>query len=76
MALHLQSIVALLIVALAASSHGDNDEDQNGAAGEAISIEILTPPPEDCERKSKKNDVLSMHYVGTLTESGKKFDAR
>ncbi|KAK3802340.1 hypothetical protein RRG08_034488 [Elysia crispata] len=58
-----------------ASSHGDNDEDQNGAAGEAISIEILTPPPEDCERKSKKNDVLSMHYVGTLTESGKKFDA-
>ncbi|RUS70856.1 hypothetical protein EGW08_021384 [Elysia chlorotica] len=71
MALHLHSIAALLVLALVALSHGD---DQEGAE-EAISIEILSPPPENCERKSKRNDMLSMHYVGTLTESGRKFDS-
>ncbi|RUS90400.1 hypothetical protein EGW08_001895 [Elysia chlorotica] len=71
MALHLHSIAALLVLALVALSHGD---DQEGAE-EAISIEILSPPPENCERKSKRNDMLLVHYVGTLTESGKKIDS-
>ncbi|RUS70857.1 hypothetical protein EGW08_021385 [Elysia chlorotica] len=71
MALHLHSIAALLVLALVALSHGD---DQEGAE-QAISIEILSPPPENCERKSKRNDMLFVHYVGTLTESGRKFDS-
>lgn len=43
---------------------------------EEIKVEVITPAPEDCERKSKKNDMLSMHYTGTLTETGVKFDSR
>lgn len=28
-----------------------------------------------CERKTQKGDAVSMHYKGTLGDSGKKFDA-
>lgn len=31
--------------------------------------------PEDCERKTKKGDSLSMHYTGTLYKDGSKFDS-
>ncbi|KAI8761216.1 uncharacterized protein LOC106070685 [Biomphalaria glabrata] len=40
-----------------------------------ISVEILKPAPEDCQRKSKRLDMVSMHYVGTLTDTGKQFDS-
>lgn len=29
----------------------------------------------ECERKTQKGDVVSMHYKGTLADSGEKFDA-
>lgn len=29
----------------------------------------------ECERKTKKGDTVSMHYRGTLLDTGKKFDA-
>ena len=74
MALRLYSVAALLFIALVVVCRGDDAESESPE--EAISVEVLTPAPEDCERKSKRNDMLSMHYVGTLTESGKKFDAR
>jgi len=44
-------------------------------AEDEVKIEVETPPPADCERKSKKFDQLSMHYTGTLTETGVKFDS-
>ena len=31
--------------------------------------------PATCDRKSKKGDKLSMHYVGTLLVDGSQFDA-
>ncbi|KAJ3027692.1 UNVERIFIED_CONTAM: Peptidyl-prolyl cis-trans isomerase fpr2 [Siphonaria sp. JEL0065] len=32
-------------------------------------------PEEDCKLKSQAGDKLSMHYTGTLKESGKQFDS-
>ncbi|KAH9498810.1 Peptidyl-prolyl cis-trans isomerase fkbp14 [Bulinus truncatus] len=50
-------------------------EKENDDVDDEVVTEVLTPPPADCQRKSKRLDMLSMHYVGTLTESGKKFDS-
>ncbi|KAL1936750.1 hypothetical protein VTP01DRAFT_884 [Rhizomucor pusillus] len=32
-------------------------------------------PPEECTRRSRDGDKLSMHYVGTLFSNGQKFDS-
>ena len=63
-------ISSLLLLALVALSRCEDD------AGDKISVEVLVEPPSDCDRKSKKFDNLSMHYTGTLTDGGKKFDSR
>lgn len=46
-----------------------------GEDEEKITIDVITPAPEGCERKSKKFDNLAMHYTGTLTATGVKFDS-
>ncbi|KAJ3378481.1 Peptidyl-prolyl cis-trans isomerase fpr2, partial [Lobulomyces angularis] len=38
-----------------------------------IGIKHKVDPP--CKRKSKNGDLLSMHYTGTLFDSGEKFDS-
>jgi len=58
------SIIAFIAVCIAAETSDDE-----------VKVEILTPPPENCERKAKKFDQLSIHYTGTLTETGVKFDS-
>ncbi|KAH7321427.1 hypothetical protein B0I35DRAFT_408377 [Stachybotrys elegans] len=42
-------------------------------AAEDLKIDVTLPV--ECDRKTTKGDVLSMHYRGTLADSGKKFDA-
>lgn len=66
-------LLVLFTFALTAIARGDE-----GAAKQEdeIKIEIMKPPPEDCERKTKKHDNVAMHYIGTLTETGVKFDSR
>ncbi|KAG6027076.1 hypothetical protein E4U41_001059 [Claviceps citrina] len=42
-------------------------------AAEELKIEVTHSVK--CDRKTQKGDQVSMHYKGTLLESGKKFDA-
>lgn len=42
-------------------------------AAEELKIDVTHKV--ECERKTQKGDKVSMHYLGTLQESGKKFDA-
>ncbi|CAG5132846.1 unnamed protein product [Candidula unifasciata] len=69
-------LVATVTVADDGEEEGTNSQgEEESAVDDEVTIEIITPPPEDCQRKSKRYDQLYMHYVATLTESGKKFDA-
>ena len=43
------------------------------AAADGLKIDVTLPV--DCDRKTKNGDRVSMHYKGTLAESGNKFDA-
>ena len=54
-------------LALIALCYGEGDE---------VKVEIMTPAPADCVRKTKQYDHLTIHYVGTITATGVKFDSR
>ncbi|XP_013381775.1 FK506-binding protein 2 [Lingula anatina] len=41
---------------------------------EELQVETVFKP-EECERKAKPGDMLSMHYTGTLKTDGSKFDS-
>ncbi|KAL8567563.1 hypothetical protein ACOMHN_054377 [Nucella lapillus] len=56
----------LFLVSLSGQSKADDKPE--------LQTEVLFKP-EKCEQKSKAHDMLSMHYTGTLTETGKKFDS-
>lgn len=43
------------------------------AAAEELKVDVTKPV--QCTRKTQKNDVVSMHYRGTLADTGKQFDA-
>ena len=58
--------VALFLSALAAGA-------VRLAAAEELKIDVTLPV--ECDRKTKSGDKVSMHYRGTLAESGKQFDA-
>merc|ERR1719244_312891 len=62
-------IFSLLFIACA---YGDEEKP---AEKDKVSVEVVGEVPTDCERKSKKFDQLSMHYTGTLTSTGVKFDS-
>lgn len=61
---------ALLFVTVAYASEEESED------SDKVVIETISPAPEDCVRKAKRHDQLSMHYVGFLTATGKKFDSR
>ena len=60
-------VAVVFVCAIGQLSRADDTEE---LVKETISM------PDSCERKSKQHDMLSMHYTGTLTADGKKFDSR
>lgn len=43
------------------------------AAAEGLDIKVTQAV--ECDRKTQKGDTVSMHYHGSLADTGKKFDA-
>jgi FKBP-type peptidyl-prolyl cis-trans isomerase (trigger factor) len=64
-------LFALGVFAFLAFSNAAEDAKKD----DEVKIEILTPPPEGCERKTKKFDNVKMNYRGTLTADGTEFDS-
>jgi hypothetical protein len=62
--------VVLCVCAFTQLSRADDTEE-----GDDIVTEVLFKP-DSCDRLTKNYDLLSMHYTGTLTETGVKFDSR
>lgn len=52
----------------------DDDKDEKKVKKLQIGVKKRVDP-EDCKIKSRKGDVLHMHYTGTLHETGEKFDS-
>lgn len=46
-----------------------------GFAAAADELKIEKTQTVQCERKTVKGDMVSMHYHGTLADTGNKFDA-
>jgi len=65
--------------AIVALVYGDGEDEAKAEdvapVDEEISVEVIGEVPADCERKTKQFDQLSMHYTGTITETGVKFDS-
>ena len=67
--------LALVLSATVFLVHADDDEKTDTETELPIlGIEVLEKP-EECEEKSAKGNLLSMHYKGTL-EDGTQFDSR
>lgn len=71
LAAELPKEVAILLLLLACVVNVDSSDQ------ELPELEIhYTFKPEKCERKAKVTDVITLHYKGTLKETGKEFDSR
>lgn len=68
------SLVALLVV-VAASSAAATTASESGSGGNSKRLQIgVKRRVENCQSRSRKGDVLHMHYRGTL-EDGTEFDS-
>lgn len=63
-------VVTAILFLCSISGQSQADE----TAKEEMVTEVLFKP-EKCDEVSKSKDVLSMHYTGTLTKTGAKFDS-
>jgi len=70
-------VAVLLFTAVLVRADEDDveTEDDNEDTGDLAELKIdVVHMPDECDQKSKKGDMLSMHYKGTL-EDGTKFDS-
>lgn len=65
------AVIAFLIIC----SLGELSRADDAGEEEELVKEVIFKP-EACDRMTKAHDMLSMHYTGTLTGTGSKFDSR
>ena len=65
------SYVFFACVLLAVGIAADDERDE----ADKLQVDVLSGQTDDCQ-KAANGDQLSIHYTGTLAESGKKFDSR
>eukprot|EP00842_Homolaphlyctis_polyrhiza_P006331 jgi/Hompol1/669/HPOL_000981-RA len=68
-------MIALLLVAAAATLSGVAADPATAAPSKLVIDVTHAIPAEECTVKSKNSDKLSMHYTGTLLSNGKQFDS-
>nr|UTK45788.1 FK506-binding protein 2-like protein [Crepidula fornicata] len=70
----LKSSLAISAILFVCSFAGQSKADESEEEKEEL-VTKIDFKPENCERVSKLHDNLSMHYTGTLTKTGVKFDS-
>lgn len=68
-------VVLLFMCLFQIVAQADDDKNSKSSSGSSKKLQIgIKKRPEKCDRKSRKGDVLHMHYRGTL-EDGTEFDS-
>lgn len=64
----------MMVIAIAAAA---DDATTTAKPGDMPKVEIhYLFKPENCARKAKMPDLLTLHYKGTLAATGEEFDSR
>ncbi|KAH7826120.1 putative FK506-binding protein 2 precursor [Monocercomonoides exilis] len=70
-------LVSFSVLFLILSSFADEEpkKEENGGESETPKVKIITlMKPDDCSEKTRKGCKVSVHYVGTVSETGEEFD--
>ena len=67
----MEKLIVVFVACFALISVVNGVAEENGSELKVEKVHV----PEKCERQTKKHDMVSMHYTGTLTD-GTTFDSR
>ena len=71
-------IVCLVVFSTIAFNHATKEGEtlEFGEDFKGLKAEVLIAPKEDCERYSKRGDLLTVHYIGIMAEGMIEYENR